>query len=74
MSARSDKPSIALDVGWAEAFSLCNGLSLAPSAVRNLAARVDPGERRRGPDDGEDRQHESRLILLRLHGEPPDGS
>jgi DNA primase len=41
-----------------------------PSAVRKLAARVGiPVIEKRGPRDGEDRQHEARRILLQLHAE-----
>ena len=41
-----------------------------PSAVRKLAARVGiPVIEERGPSSAEDRQHETRRILLQLHGE-----
>jgi DNA primase len=41
-----------------------------PSAVRKLSARVGiPVIEERGPSDAEDRQHETRRILLQLHGE-----
>ncbi len=41
-----------------------------PSAVRKLSARAGiPVIEERGPSDAEDRQHETRRILLQLHGE-----
>jgi DNA primase len=41
-----------------------------PSAVRKLAARVGiPVVEEQGPSDAEDRQQETRRILLQLHGE-----
>jgi DNA primase len=41
-----------------------------PSAVRKLAARVGiPVVEKQGPSDAEDRQQETRRILLQLHGE-----